>query len=68
MKVKLKKTGEIMNIAEYDTIILDIRVECLNRKPNKPTCSKVAFLNKIKYVHELQNLLTFAGLYFEFKI
>ena len=68
MKARIKNTGEIMNIAEYDTIILDIRIECLNRKPNKPTCSKVSSFNKIKYVHEFQNFMTFAGFDFEFKI
>lgn len=51
-----------------EDITTSIRVECLDRKPNKPTCSKVTSFNKIKYVHEFQNLLTFAGLYFEFKI
>lgn len=51
-----------------DDITTSIRVECLNRELNKPTCSKVSAFNKTKYVHELQNLLTLAGIEIEFKI
>lgn len=51
-----------------ENITTSIRVECLDRKPNKPTCSRVAAFNKTKYVHELQNLLTLAGVEMEFKI
>lgn len=51
-----------------EDITTSIRVECLDRKPNKPTLSKVNAFNKTKYVHELQNLLTLAGVEKEFKI
>lgn len=51
-----------------EDITTSIRVECLDRKPNKPTLSKVNAFNKTKYVHELQNLLTLAGVEMEFKI
>lgn len=51
-----------------DDITTSIRVECLDREPNKPTCSKVSAFNKTKYLHELQNLLTLAGIEMEFKI
>lgn len=51
-----------------EDITTSIRVECLDRKPNKPTASKVNAFNKTKYVHELQNLLTLAGVEIEFKI
>jgi hypothetical protein len=51
-----------------DDITTSIRVECLNRELNKPTCSKVSAFNKTNYVHELQNLLTLAGVEMEFKI
>lgn len=51
-----------------EDITTSIRVECLDRKPNKPTASRVSAFNKTKYVHELQNLLTLAGVEMEFKI
>lgn len=51
-----------------EDITTSIRVECLDRKPNKPILSKVNAFNKTKYVHELQNLLTLAGVEMEFKI
>lgn len=51
-----------------EDITTSIRVECLDREPNKPTGSRVSAFNKTKYVHELQNLLTFAGIEMEFKI
>lgn len=51
-----------------EDITTSIRVECLDRKPNKPTLSKVNAFNKTKYVHELQNLFTLAGIEIEFKI
>lgn len=61
------KEGNIF-IRLGEDITTSIRVECLDRKPNKPTCSKVSAFNKTKYVHELQNLLTLAGVEMEFKI
>lgn len=51
-----------------EDITTSIRVKCLDMKPNKPILSKVNAFNKTKYVHELQNLLTLAGVEMEFKI
>lgn len=52
----------------YDNSFVSVRIECLNREPNKPTASRVSAFNKIKYVHEFQNLLTLAGVEMDFKI
>ena len=49
------KEGNIF-IRLGDDITTSIRVECLDREPNKPTCSKVSAFNKTKYVHELSEL------------
>lgn len=61
------KEGNIF-IRLGEDITTSIRVKCLDRKPNKPILSKVNSFNKTKYVHELQNLLTLAGVEMEFEI
>lgn len=64
---KYKEDDIFIRLGENITTSI-LRVECLDRKPNKPTLSKVNAFNKTKYVHELQNLFTLAGIDIEFKI